>query len=213
MNTPGSILDYATLERKAPRKLTLEEFDRSVRVIFAVAPQWLYQLAILMDFLVGLVKLVIGVSIFRMVWQLTYALRQPTREQIVALRHFGAEIFIPTGIGVLFWWALGAYHCRMYYRWGQIPRVLTANEHGLILSRLGWWHMQERRWPASEIATIELRPVRGNLNCKRTVSHLFIRLRNGRRLRFRLSTSVSLLPGRIAERLALALGCPLKEPP
>jgi hypothetical protein len=69
--------------------------------------------------------------------------------------------------------------------------------------------MRERWWPVSEIAAIELRPVKGNLNWTRTVADLYIRRQNGRRLRFRLSSPNAQLPGQIATGLAAALQRPL----
>jgi hypothetical protein len=79
--------------------------------------------------------------------------------------------------------------------------VLTASREGLILSRLGIWRMRERRWPASEITAIELRPIRGNLNWRRTVADLYIRRQKGRPLHFRLSSADASLPARIAEQV------------
>jgi hypothetical protein len=110
----------------------------------------------------------------------------------------------------LFWWGSAAYHFRMYRRFGRVPCTLTASKDELILTRVGWWNIRERKWPASEITSIEFKAIKGNLNRRRALASLRIKRAKGRRLYFRLSSTDPLLPGRIAEKLASTLGCPLK---
>jgi hypothetical protein len=69
--------------------------------------------------------------------------------------------------------------------------------------------MRERIWAATEIASIELRPLKYNLPWTGNASLLLIKRRKGRRPHYRLSSRDPLLPNEIAKQLADALGCPL----
>jgi hypothetical protein len=130
-----------------------------------------------------------------------------TSEPFFFRRRFEIEILLSTGLSALFWWSAGGFQLWQLYRWGTVPRVFEANRDGLVLSWLGWWRMRERRWPAAEVAAVEFRSVKGNLNWTRTVADLTLVFRNGRRRRFRLSSPDSELPGQVAKELASAIGC------
>jgi hypothetical protein len=125
------------------------------------------------------------------------------------LRRITTWMVIYGAVKAFFWWGIAAYAWWKYRRWGRVPRVLTASDEGLILSRPGWRRISERRWSIREIKAIELHPVWGNLKWKRTVADLYIQRHRGRRLRFRLSSPDPHLPSRIANQLKLKLGCPI----
>jgi hypothetical protein len=136
------------------------------------------------------------------IWKVAWALHLPIRNF-----HFvyGAQL-----IAALFWLAVAAHQAWMYHRWGRVPRVLTATGEGLVLSRLRWWRLRERKWLLNEITGIQLRPIKINLNPRRTAADLYIKRREGlRRLHFRLSSPDPHLPSQIAERVAAVLGFPL----
>jgi len=152
----------------------------------------------------------VGVFAVRSLFRMAYMYGPPTSENAAALRRFVWEVSLSTGFGTVAWGLVAAYHWRMYRRWGRVPRVLAANREGMILTRLGWWRMRERRWAASEIAAVELRPTRLNPAWKRTEAWLYIHRQQGRRLCFHLPSTDSKLPGRIALCLATALGVGLK---
>jgi hypothetical protein len=192
-----------------PSRLRLEESDGSARIIFAVLPKWAYLLPIVFDFVIGLVHLAVDVAFAELVWSLTKVGPAPPPDLTAQVRRIYIYIFLVFGVNALGWCAAGVYHWWVYHRWGRVPRTLTANNQGLAVSRLTEWRMRERWWPVSEIAAIELRPVKGNLNWTRTVADLYIRRQNGRRLRFRLSSPNAQLPGQIATGLAAALQRPL----
>jgi hypothetical protein len=125
------------------------------------------------------------------------------------MRDLELQILLAGAIATLFWWAVAASSWYAYRKWGKVPRVLTVTGDGLVLSRLRWWRLRERKWLSSEIASIQLRPINVNLNPWRTVADLHINRRKGRRLHFRLSSPDPHLPRQIAERVAAVLGFPL----
>jgi hypothetical protein len=203
MGNAATALNYASRQDEPARRLRLEENIGTVRVVFPVPPTWTYICPIPIGFGVGSLYVAIWL------WSIRFLSLGPSSQQIAVIRHdllLASVVFV---VGAIFWSVSGAYAWRMYYRWGRVPRVLTAGGQGLTISRLGWWHMRERKWPVSEITAIKIRPVRGNLNWKRTVADLSVVLRTGRRLRFRLSSADALLPNQISERVAVALGRPL----
>jgi hypothetical protein len=120
-----------------------------------------------------------------------------------------AEIVAQWGIAGICWCGFGLYEWWLFRRWGRVPRILSATREGLTLSRLGWWRMRERHWPATQINGIEFRQVKGNLNWRRTVADLYIRRHKGQRLHFRLSSPDKDLPRKIASRMADVLERPL----
>jgi len=91
-----------------------------------------------------------------------------------------------------------------------VPSVLSADAEALTYVRLGRWRMREQRWAAAEFEYIELRPIRWNLNRRKTEAFLYFRRRRGRRLRFLLSSPDPDLPGQIARQFAAMLGRPLR---
>ncbi|MGA2582769.1 MAG: hypothetical protein ABSG31_05785 [Tepidisphaeraceae bacterium] len=208
------ILEYDT-PRSPPRKLTLEEADGYVRVLFAVAPKWVCLLPIVMAFTVGLIRAATGVYVVGTFWHIVYATGRvgqpnPTPEMIAENRHFAVEVLSITLLEATFWWAAAAFNLWKYRRWGRVPRILTASHESLVFTRLGWWRMRERIWLPKDITEIEYRPVKRNLNRWRTVGDLFIHRQKGWRVHFRLSSADPELPRLIATRLATALDCPLK---
>ena len=211
MAADSPILDYAP-NPASPRKLTLEAGNDSVRVIFPVLPAWAYWLMIVLLIVVGLFRLTAGLVIGLAIWRTTNSLGPSDPDTLREVHRLIAKIVILWTAEALLFLGLAAYEWWKLHRWGRVPRVLTASNEGLVLSRLGWRRMRERTWPVGEISAIEFRPVKGNLNWKRTIADLYIHRRNGWRLRFRLSSSDPQLPDRIARQLALALGCPLGTP-
>jgi hypothetical protein len=204
----GQILDYKSVQ-SAPRELKLDEMDGCVNVTFPVLPKWVYILPIVSWTMVGLGRLAVGLIEIYFIWKLSHAIKQPTQNSIVFMHRLEMRIALDSAVASLLGLMLAAYLWWKYHRWGRVPRVLTVNNGGLVLSHLGWWRMRERTWPANEFTIIELRMVKGNLNRKRTVADIIIHRSKERRLRYRLSSSDPQLPRRIAERLALVLGCPL----
>ena len=205
------ILEYsATIS--PPRMLTLQEGDGEIQVIFPVSPMWVYWLPIYMGIALGVLKLAGAVFIVERIWSLWSQMGKfgplPS-DASEALRRMVLEIILPACFVALFWWAFAAYKWWELQRWGRVPRVLTANERGLKMSRLGMFRMHERRWGRDEIKSIEFRPVRGNLNWRRTTADLYVHRREGWRLRFRLSSRDRELPSRIARLIANKLGLPL----
>lgn len=210
------MLTYASPRPAPPRKLTLEETDSFVRVTFAVLPTWASVLPGILCAVAGTITIagvILEITAFRHLQrQILNAPPVPPPAVTTGMRNFGrllaAQMAMLVFYAIIFW-TEAAYHWWKYRRWGRVPRVLTAGADVLTESRLGWWRMRERRWPASEIKAIQLRPVWGNLSRKLTVAKLYIHPRQGRRLLFVLSSADPQLPSRIAERLASVLGCPL----
>jgi hypothetical protein len=192
------VLGYASGPKKG---LNLEEADGRVVVTFPVAPKWFYVLPIVVQIVAGLMYVAMGIMLVIFIHQF----------------HVPVLRFLRTFVGVISGWALtavvwegfGFYAWFMYRRWGRVPRVLTADESGLVLSWLGWWWIRERRWPAEEITALELRVIKGHLNPWRTVAVLHVRRLNGRTRRFRLSSADPELPRRIAQRFSEILARPL----
>jgi hypothetical protein len=199
-----SILDYRPPQQPPPRKLTLEETDSCVRVIFGVAPAWVPIISIVTQLTIGVASLAALVAICVAVFNLFHSFGKPTPELLNMEHQFFWQTLPTWGTSALLWLSFAAHEWWMYRRWGRVPRVLTANADGITYSRLRWWRIRERRLPSSEISSIELKVLKWNLNRKRTVADLYIR-----RLHFRLSSSDPRLPKLIAQRLAAALGRPL----
>jgi hypothetical protein len=199
-----------------PRHLTLVDSEGTISVIFGVPPKWVYLAPIVAPVLMGLFQLAMGVSIAAAIWQLARSpvpappnatIAKQMQELDIATRHLALRAALYPSLAAFAWWSIAAYQWYMYRRWGRVPRVLSASERGLVLSRLGLWRMRERNWPPSQIKAVELRPLKGNLNWKRTVADLYIHRQRGRRLRFRLSSPNRQLPEQVARQLALTLGC------
>jgi hypothetical protein len=207
MQNAGPILDYDTRLPWPTRMLRLEETDGRVRVIFPVFPIWVYVLQIATCGAVGLLKLGTAIVFGVMIWRMTHISGQLPRDIVLKMRHLEIEIFLSGAIAALFWWGIAACSWYVYRRWGRVPRVLTATREGLVLSRLRWWRLRERKWLLNEITGIQFRPINVNLNPWRTAADLYINRRKGlRRLHFRLSSPDPHLPRQIAERLAAVLG-------
>lgn len=194
---PG-ILDYSA-QNALPRTLTLEESADGVRVTFAVPAVWTYWMPVVTGLVVGCCKLALAIFVLCLFWRLTHRLTLTT------------ALILPTSIAACLWWCGAFYYWWMYLHWGRVPRIVTADENELTDSRLGWWRMLERKWPASDITGVELRVLRRFFKWESTTAILYIRRRTGRRLIFRLSSRDSDLPRRIAEQLAFKFGCPLDQ--
>jgi hypothetical protein len=209
MKRPLPVLDYRQRNSNGGR-LTLDHADGDVRVIFPVPRTWVYILPIAGGAALGLMKFAMGIWMalaMRRVLLQTHG--PPSPETMAFLHRFEVGIFVDAGLSGSFWWGIAAFNWWKLRRWGRVPRILSASAGGLVWSRLGWLRMRERRWPCSEIAGIEIRPVKGNLAWWLTVADLNIRRRSGRRLRFRLFSRDQQLPEQIAAQLAHALECPL----
>lgn len=201
------ILNYSSPKREPPCELTLEESDGSVRIIFAVGPKWVYFFHIGSCFLTALAKAAtLGVILF-LIWKLnrTASLHQSLILLLKILQNY-AWLLLALALTPVIWSLLAIHYLHMYRHWGRVPRILTVNRENLVLSWLGFWRTRERRWPASEITAVELRPIRGNLNWRRTVADLYIRRQKGRAIHFRLSSADAALPARIAEQVRGVLG-------
>jgi hypothetical protein len=193
-----------------PRTLTLDESDGSVRVIFPTVPVWVYWFPICINVATGLLVLVDFLYMAIRFWRM--AMKWPHAS--ADLEHYlQREVFSGVTVAVVgatLFWGVAAVLLWTYRRFGRVPRILAASEQSLTLSRLRWWRIRQRTWPASEIESIELKPVSGNLTWWRTVNDLVIHPRHGWRIRFRLSSLDSKLPNQIANRMASALHCRLR---
>jgi hypothetical protein len=192
-------------------KLTLEEADGVVRVIFPVAPLWTYIVGIAVPATAGVIVILGMIAEIWMLRGIFYRPGFPSPPPSMALRLRAIENkeAISAGIYAVIMFVPTVYKWMMLRRWGRVPRVLSGDSNALNFSRLGWLGMRERRWQASDISSIELRPVKWNLTWKRTVADLYIRRRKRMLLFFRLSSTDPQLPRLIAEKMAMVLGCPL----
>jgi hypothetical protein len=202
------VLNYAPPVSSQPR---LEERDGSARVIFPVQPRWVYVLQIVWLLLAGCMEGAILIMIPVMLWNLWRRIHRPFASAVAAdLRLIPRAAVIQVCAYATLCWAAATYEWWRYWRWGRVPRVLTATSAGLVQTRLGLWRMRERRWPADQFAAVDLKMRGWTVPPKRTAAILFLHRRRGRALHFRLSTVDSQLPARIAQQLASILGCPLK---
>ena len=207
MGTP--VLNYVSATSR-PRILTLELTASAVRVTFPVLPKWACVSPIVLYAAVGLTKVAMGIGIGWITRGISAQFRAPPSPELLLLRRrFELEMLFGIGLLGLLWWSLAGYQWWQLRRWGRVPRVLTATSEGRVLSRLGWFRMRKRTWPAAEIASVELRPLKYNLPWTGKASLLYINRRKGWRLHYRLSSPDPLLPNEIARQLAHALGCPL----
>jgi hypothetical protein len=190
-----------------PRQLTLECANDWARVSFPVAPRWAYLLPIVIGAVAGSMEFAAGIRLFSTFSSMT-VIGGPSAQGAVAQRHIEAEILVPMGITVLGWWGFVAYSLWTYHRWGRVPCVLVASADVLTFTRLRWWRIRQRRWPADEILGIEFRTVK-NLITKHTVADLYVRRKQCFRLRFRLYSLDPQLPRQIAEAIAQRLNRPL----
>jgi len=196
------------------RSLTLQQTHGAARVTFPVAPKWVQISSIVLWTALGLMRAAIGLWIvksMRSVFFLPHI--QLSSDQVAFLRHFETQIFIGAASEMLLCWAVAGFQFWKFRRWGRIPRMLIATPEGLVLTWLGWFRMRERAWPATEIASVELRPLKYNLPWTGKAALLLINRHKGRRLRYRLSSPDPLLPNEIAKQLASTLGCPLSRRP
>lgn len=206
MTRTERVLQYAP-PQEAPPRLTLHELDGSIRVIFPVMPKWVYALPIAVPVLAAALESAIVILVLQAIPRFRPQ-RGPVRHEDLVLLCQGLGV-VTTSACVF--WITTAYQWWMYHRWGRVPHVLSADAAGLSSSRLGFWRIRQRHWPANELTSIEFRPLKINLNPMRTVAILRIRRRHGRRLRFLLSSPDPHLPRRIAEKLASTLGCKLYD--
>lgn len=199
------ILEYPTPQPL--EKLTLEEGSDFARIVFPVRPIWVYWLSIGGSVAIALLWTVGPLSIVFKLWRIIHVAGPLPPGAVSGLWHAVlTHMALPMWGMALFLWLSAIFEWWKYRRWGRVPRVLLARTEGLTLSYLGWFWMRQKHWPASEITAVELRPTRGNLNWRRTVAELKILRRKGIPLRFRLSSSDSQLPDRIASRVRALLG-------
>jgi len=193
MGATKLVLDYASPPGSPPQKLTIEESDGCVRVIFPVMPNWVYICNIVGPFVIGWIHLTGAVAIAMITWHFAsqIGVADARRSLLNAVLCYGAS--------TLFWRVCVWYEWRMYRRWGRVPRALTITTYDMTLSRLAWGRMRERTWLANEIQAIEFRQVRWNLNRKQTAAVLYVRRHKGRPLRFLFSSSDPEFPSHIAE--------------
>jgi hypothetical protein len=188
----------------------MQRIEGSVRIVFPVPPMWIPVLTITMSAVAGCAEAALGIWIVFSMHRLASQFHLPKGTPVPFM--FPTRLYVVIlsvrGLAALFWWSAAGFSYWTLRRWGRVPRVLTASAHGLSESRLGWFRMRERKWLAADIASIEVRPIWGNLTRHRTVSWLFMNRHNGRRLRFRLSSRDPLLPREIANQIATAIEVP-----
>jgi hypothetical protein len=207
MATVNPILDYPT-PSPSPERLTLEEGADFVRVFLPAKPEWTFILSICGTAFTALLTTLTPVFIACMMWRVVHA--QAGGPLPPAMRtglwHLIVTVARAWWIWAFIWWVWAILAWLKYRRWGRVPRVLLADRQGLTLSYLGWWRMRQTHWSASEIAAIELRLFRINLNWRSTAADLLIRYQRGFPRRFRLSSADPELPPRIAARIRAMLG-------
>jgi hypothetical protein len=203
MTTP--VLNYVSAINR-PRVLTLELKAGAVRVTFPVLPKWVYISPSVFYSAAGLMYLAMGIGFVASMRRFSQQFHiPPTSQPFFFSRRFELEVLLQYCFYALCSWSFAGYQWWQLRRWGRVPRVLTASGEGLVLTRLGWFHMRERTWSVAEIARVELRPIKYNLNWTRTVAEMYIIRRKGRRLHYQLSSPDPLLPSKIAKQLANAL--------
>ena len=201
------ILHYRTKSPR-PRGLHLSEEDGATVVTFPSPPEWLWAIQFAATLAMGLMQLSAAATMAAFVYRMARAAGTP--ELLSALRplYYTTACFILAGVG---WLAVAVYSWWSRRRGAWDARTLTATGTSLVLRCFGWGKMRQTVWPVETIDSIELRPIRGNLNWTRTVADLYIRFHKGRRRKFRLSTSDPRLPAQIAKSLCMALGLPLSH--
>ena len=203
-NTP--ILDYDATQSSLSSKLTVEEGDDFIRVIFPVWPAWTYLIGPGISVLIGASKIAIALVITFEIWRLSrmggQALAPAAR---TAMWHFMQNVFVPLLVMGLCWWLVALLEWRRYRRWGRVPRVLQAGKQGLSLTYLGWLGIRQKHWRADQIEAVELRPLRGNLTWWRPTADLIVRRVSKPRLKYRLSSSDADLPEHIAAKMRCLL--------
>jgi hypothetical protein len=201
MSGQDSIVGYAPV-RVEHGYLALDARDGAVRVTFPVMPKWVYVSQIAFALVAGLCQIAVPVFVVFMYLRHSVLKQEFSRELWVTM----VEFLVAGAV----WTVGGAYEWWKYRRWGRAPRVLTADQQGVMLTWFGFGRIRRRTWPADEIAAIEFRIVKTNLNPWRTLGRLEIIRRNGRKRVFRLSSKDPELPRRIAERVAASLHHSLK---
>jgi hypothetical protein len=203
------ILNYTSLRPKPGMRLAMEEADGQVRVLFAVTPRWVFLIPVAIALVCAAAYVAAAIGAYReYLYEKSIAgLRFAPAPQDFSQWLWGE--MRSDGIGVAFWLTIAGFAFWRYRRWVRDHRVLAATKDGLLLSRVGWWRLHRKWWPADEIAAIELAPVWGSVRVIDTVAYLLIHAKSGGRRRLYLDTPARELPGRIAERLSAVLGCPL----
>ncbi len=208
-NAVQNVIDYHTPH---PRELTLEEGEGSVRVLFPLPPQWLRVFAIVAPLVYGFAAAGAGIVFVAAMWKLTRATPWTTVDKVMGVPHVILKAILTAGIVVTAFFTAAAYQWWWFSRYGGLRRTLIASISGLTVIRPGRLRQRERTWPASEILSIELRPLWGNLNRRTPSADLYVHLRKPKLVRFRLTSKDIELPGRIAKGMASAIGCAVKIP-
>jgi len=165
-------------------KLALEEGPGWARVSYPVIPRWLCITQILTIAMVGVAHVAAGVMVIVMTWRLLHGLGGAGLVGRTIMEHAMMSAALSFGLGAVAWLSLAADQLWQFRRWGRVPRTLLVTDKGIVRSYLGWRRMREKLWPASQITSVELRPVKWNLTPKKTLVSLYIYRHNGRRLRF-----------------------------
>ncbi len=207
-NAVQNVIDYQTPH---PRALTLEEDAGAVRVIFPLQPKWVRVVMITTPAIFGISRVAVGIA-FVLIIEHIIRSTPTTPATLTEIAHLVVRVILSVGIEALVLIAWSVYQWRWNSRWGHVPQLLIANTQCLTTSRPGWWRLRERIWPASEILSIELRPLWGNLNRRTPSADLYVHLRKPKLVRFRLTSKDAELPSRIAKGIASALGCAVKIP-
>jgi hypothetical protein len=209
MSQEPAVLGYGAAWPRAVRRLTLEETEGGVRVLLPVMPLWFYPTLVAGLILGGLGPIVINTVT---AWNLARVLRRIGATATVTPRSLLLGTIHQDGLFILYCFAGAAYSWFYYRRTGRFSRTITASAEGITWQEWSLWRLRERRLVAPEISVVQFLPLVGNLTPWRGGGHLLIRLVNKRpRVRFRLLSRDRELPLRLAERMAAALGKPLKQ--
>jgi hypothetical protein len=202
MSGPEQILNYAPQPRSL-RQYCLEEHEGRLGLTFPCRPKWAYVLDVAAPATAGMFFFAPPILLLAMEYRLRASGALSLADDWLVL-----AIWLPPGLCAAF---AAAYKFRMYRRWGRVPRVLTADKLELTDTRLGIWSMRRRTWPAGEIARIEVRRARLPFRRWHLIGRICVIRRDGKKMTIRIMSKNLDFSQRLAERLATALQCQLKD--
>lgn len=181
------LLEYGSPDAN-PKVVALERSDSDVRLIFPPPPKWAGLVAVTTSaFAAGNLVFIAG-NVILMSSQLTAGLPAPASSWLRPALIYAALAVLGLGNVVLI-----ALH---FWKWGSTPKVLQLTRQELIWSAPGFWKLSQRRYPATELQSFDVLPVR-DIFGRRTSFKLRCRRKRGRSIVRYFSTRDSELPNRI----------------
>jgi hypothetical protein len=193
------VLEYPTRANEPSSPLTLEDGPDFARVVFPVEPAWNYLAVIAI--LAAIATFDAMIPVLGMAHWFSVTHHRLTVRDLTGIS-LGDSIYLAGrfAVDIAFWLVLAAYLFWRYRRFGRVPRTLTATPGGITYSRLGFFAMRQRFWPAEQITAVQLQPLWGNLSRTVTATDLCIRSGTGPLKTLRLVCADPSLPARIAAR-------------